>query len=331
VDREEGWVAQSFATRDTETRAWAVCGCGTAEVMSGRDIERGESGVQNNSNFAGNNLSASDMNITNSVTLSSPHNITDNDFTNPERNVILPTLSDNTLAAIGSKAKPVLIKRTIFEKNKVHHPEITPSDSRKILYAALNAPDLTINDKPTAKANYWVLVKVGNKNAVVTIDADTQKTNIEVVGWRWASEKSVEQIKNRAKREGGQVLITTQGAAGLSALPYGSPIDKGSKNKSTTKSFESTKAEPIAVIKQAELETDTNPTEAQKKAGNYRKGHVRIQGLIFLLNNPKVASAKALTKMAMRGKQQCTTPTAILATPKAKTETTLMCFSATIR
>jgi hypothetical protein len=36
--------------------------------------------------------------------------------------------------------------------------------------------------------------------------------------WRWAREKSLEQIKKRAFSEGGQILITFKGAAGLSAL-----------------------------------------------------------------------------------------------------------------
>jgi hypothetical protein len=40
-------------------------------------------------------------------------------------------------------------------------------------------------------------------------------------------------------------------------------------------------------ISRAEQETDTNPTEGQKKAGNYRKGHVRIQGFDISIEQPK--------------------------------------------
>ena len=40
-------------------------------------------------------------------------------------------------------------------------------------------------------------------------------------------------------------------------------------------------------IAQAEAETDTNPTEAQKEAGNYKKGHVRIDGFDITIENPK--------------------------------------------
>ncbi len=37
----------------------------------------------------------------------------------------------------------------------------------------------------------------------------------------------------------------------------------------------------------AEAETNTEPTEAQKEAGNYKKGHVRIDGYDITIENPK--------------------------------------------
>ena len=40
-------------------------------------------------------------------------------------------------------------------------------------------------------------------------------------------------------------------------------------------------------IKMAEAETDTNPTEAQKESGNFRKGHVRIDGMEISIEQPK--------------------------------------------
>ncbi|MDR1373182.1 MAG: hypothetical protein LBJ17_08750, partial [Dysgonamonadaceae bacterium] len=42
-----------------------------------------------------------------------------------------------------------------------------------------------------------------------------------------------------------------------------------------------------AEIAVAESETDTSPTEAQKKAGNYKKGHVNIQGFDISIEQPK--------------------------------------------
>lgn len=40
-------------------------------------------------------------------------------------------------------------------------------------------------------------------------------------------------------------------------------------------------------IHDAERETDTNPTEAQKEAGNYKKGHVKVDGFDITIKNPK--------------------------------------------
>ena len=40
-------------------------------------------------------------------------------------------------------------------------------------------------------------------------------------------------------------------------------------------------------IKQARKEVDTNPTEAQKEAGNYKKGHIKIDGFNITIENPK--------------------------------------------
>ena len=40
-------------------------------------------------------------------------------------------------------------------------------------------------------------------------------------------------------------------------------------------------------IAREEAKTDTNPTEAQKEAGNYQKGHIKIDGFDITIENPK--------------------------------------------
>ncbi|MDR1459083.1 MAG: hypothetical protein LBI60_02590 [Bacteroidales bacterium] len=42
-----------------------------------------------------------------------------------------------------------------------------------------------------------------------------------------------------------------------------------------------------AEIAEAETQVDTNPTEAQKEAGNYKKGHVTVQGFDISIEQPK--------------------------------------------
>lgn len=61
----------------------------------------------------------------------------------------------------------------------------------------------------------------------------------------------------------------------------GSPVPHGYVQEG------SSAGEVAEKIAQAEAETDTNPTEAQKEAGNYKKGHVRIDGFDITIENPK--------------------------------------------
>ena len=159
------------------------------------------------------------------VKINTVSEITDEDFQKPYRSLELPSLPERTLKAMGKEAKPVLLKQNILVKNRNHHPELSEKDSRTILQKALYESDTFICDKPSTKPNYWVLVEVNGKNSLLTIEISETKTHHEIVGWRFASEKSVNQIKNRAEREGGQVLVTesnAQGASGLHALPSNS-------------------------------------------------------------------------------------------------------------
>ena len=144
--------------------------------------------------------------------------IEDADFLNPTRNVELSKLPANIDSHVGGNGRSVLIKRSSFLKNNKDHNELTPDDSRAILGRVLINQSLVINDKPATKPNYWVLVNINGKYAIVTIDSDPRKTHVEIVGWRWSNLTDVERIKKRAISEGGQVLITNTGAAGLSAL-----------------------------------------------------------------------------------------------------------------
>lgn len=48
-----------------------------------------------------------------------------------------------------------------------------------------------------------------------------------------------------------------------------------------------TTSEPVRQIEAARAEIAPEPTEAQKEAGNYKKGHIKLQGLDIALENPK--------------------------------------------
>lgn len=59
------------------------------------------------------------------VTLDSVDKITEDDFNNPKRSIILPSLPQKLLTLIGKKSKSVLLKKNILDKNKEHHPDLS--------------------------------------------------------------------------------------------------------------------------------------------------------------------------------------------------------------
>lgn len=54
-----------------------------------------------------------------------------------------------------------------------------------------------------------------------------------------------------------------------------------------TNNSETEQEKVVSAIKSAEAEVDTNPTEGQKKAGNYKMGHVTVDGYDITIEQPK--------------------------------------------
>ena len=61
-------------------------------------------------------------------------------------------------------------------------------------------------------------------------------------------------------------------------------VQSNNENAAPQEEAQQTVAQKIA---DAEAQTDTNPTEAQKEAGNYKKGHVTIDGYNITIEQPK--------------------------------------------
>ncbi|MDR2684864.1 MAG: hypothetical protein LBB53_05750, partial [Prevotellaceae bacterium] len=253
-----------------------------ATVASGNSPKTTDKSTENISDLQEIDKKIAEIAALRAIELNSPSEISDEEFTNPKHDVKLPSLPENILTAIGSKAKPVLIKKNIFEKNRDTHTDLTAQQSREILTNALYNPNIAGQSQPKTREHYYIAIKTGdNKHSTVVIDVLEKKDNIEVVGWHYTDNKGIEKLKRQAEREGGQFLILSPkdgSAAALSALPSGlSSGGKGTENISDLQ----------AAVFAAEKETDVNPTEAQKKAGNYKKGHVKIQGFDISIEQPK--------------------------------------------
>ena len=148
--------------------------------------------------------------------------LTNEDFITPTRNVELPQLQQNISNAIGADSKPIIIKKNIFEKNRIAHPELTPEQSRDILKKSLYITTFIGRTQPIKRPNYWIAVQTADKNSITVLEVNKGKDNVEIVGWRRIDAKGIEKLKRQAEREGGQFLILTSkdAAAALSALPF---------------------------------------------------------------------------------------------------------------
>lgn len=71
---------------------------------------------------------------------------------------------------------------------------------------------------------------------------------------------------------------------GATATSGNSSLTSGGKD---TNNSETEQEKVASDIKSAEAEVDTNPTEGQKKAGNYKMGHVKVDGYDITIENPK--------------------------------------------
>ena len=162
--------------------------------------------------------------------------ITDGDFEAPTRNVQLSDLPENVAAAIGSGGKPIVIKKSVFEKNRDNHPEIDAAESRSILERALYNPDLVGSVQARRRPDYRVAIQTGDRNAVVVLDIYESKDNTEIVGWREINERGLERMRRQAAKDDGQLIILSPSdksgsAAALSTLQDGlSSVGKGSEN-----------------------------------------------------------------------------------------------------
>ncbi len=213
--------------------------------------------------------------------------LTDEDFNSPARSVQLPQLPQKVDEAIGANGKPVVIKKSIFEKNKKAHKDLTPEQSREILHDALFETDLYGQNQKYSRPYNWILIHNAKKHSSVIIEVNHNKDNTEIVNWHYLDDVALEQKKRQAVKEGG-LILTLESAAGNTHNNL-SPESKDTKSKAEgqEKSEESKETSLSEQISTASAEVNTNPTEAQKEAGNYKKGHVQVGTFDITIEQPQ--------------------------------------------
>ncbi|MBR1769243.1 MAG: hypothetical protein IJ748_02180, partial [Bacteroidales bacterium] len=164
--------------------------------------------------------------------------ISDRDFEEPYRNVGLPVLPTEVQNVLGIKGRKVIIKKNIFERNKLRHQDLSPENSREILREALYNTDLYGQNQKKKRPYNWVVINTkdaSGDNRIVLLEIREDKENVEIVHWHYLDDRSVEKIRRQAEREGGQLLIlpseNTEEAGALSSRTS----DLSSESKDNTK------------------------------------------------------------------------------------------------
>ena len=153
-----------------------------------------------------------------------------------------------------------------------------PSDLRKVL--------ATYNGEGETAANGQLDIFSGDLRSKEEILTDINKHFIN------ATSKEQQALVDAAiaerKRRAAEAAATEQ--SGRSDTVEQTATNETSSGQSQPVPVESTPigetSTPDEVQAQRE-QTETNPTEAQKEAGNYRKGHIKVDGYDIALENPK--------------------------------------------
>lgn len=126
----------------------------------------------------------------------------------------------------------------------------------------------------------------------INLESETHKAAVRLT---WNKEKKKWLLTAFEKKETsesiGKTTDTDENPSDLrgdTALSQNSDVsgDKGN-TLSSEKQGDSVNSSLSDRIKAAESEVNTNPSEAQKEAGNYKMGHVKVDGLDISIENPK--------------------------------------------
>ncbi|HHQ4697486.1 TPA: LPD38 domain-containing protein [Aeromonas veronii] len=120
--------------------------------------------------------------------------------------------------------------------------------------------------EPAAAPTPWAEA-IDNPDGTITLKGDVPLIK------QWAKESGVKAMPGK-----GGLLVAKSSAAKV--REYAAP----------------TASEPVQQIEAARAEVAPEPTEAQKEAGNYKKGHLTLQGLDIALENPKGSTRSGTDK-----------------------------------
>ncbi|MEV3812395.1 LPD38 domain-containing protein [Aeromonas allosaccharophila] len=132
----------------------------------------------------------------------------------------------------------------------------TPATDAGVAVSEVVQPE-QVAPEPAAVPTPWDEA-IDNQDGTITLKGEVPLIK------QWAKDSGVKAIPGK----GGMVVAKSSAAK---VREYAAP----------------TASEPVQQIEAARAEVAPEPTEAQKEAGNYKKGHLTLQGLDIALENPK--------------------------------------------
>lgn len=120
---------------------------------------------------------------------------------------ILPELNDGDLVKIGvATNKPVLLKKSIIDRNAHEHPDLTQKDFETIIAQALYAPSEIF--RANEKKPYYHFAKVIEVNSkgkpeigLALLDVDDSKDYFEVVHAHFVSSSGYQRALNKTNKK----------------------------------------------------------------------------------------------------------------------------------
>ncbi len=145
---------------------------------------------------------------------------------------------------------------------------------------------------PSARAELEAILN--DKRPVEEILAETQNRQSEASGWPAPNTPVVAKLPD-GQVISGQIQRVDNGAARFIARDGEVWVFNPGEAEITAASGDGTRAAPVKAetaddVKIAEQAVDTNPTPAQKEAGNYRLGHLQLQGMDIAIETPAGAT-----------------------------------------
>lgn len=132
----------------------------------------------------------------------------------------------------------------------------TPANDAGVAVSEAAQPE-QVAQEPAAAPTPWAEA-IDNPDGTITLKGEVPLIK------QWAKDSGVKAIPGK----GGMVVAKSSAAK---VREYAAPAA----------------SEPVQQIESARAEVAPEPTEAQKEAGNYKKGHLTLQGLDIALENPK--------------------------------------------